>query len=71
MARVQTGISELQGQSSRTVRNTDRLLHVTMEGQKDAAIVKILAQIATLYLPASLIAVSIFFALRQRYSILS
>jgi Na+/pantothenate symporter len=59
MASVQTGIAELQLQSRQTGLNTDQLLRVTTKGHKDAAKIKILAQIATMFLPASLITVSL------------
>jgi hypothetical protein len=58
MASVQTGIDGLQLQSKQTGEDTEQLLRVTTRGHKDAAIIKILAQIATMFLPASLIAVS-------------
>lgn len=53
---IQTGISTLQLQSGQTGLNMAGLLHITTQGQKDAMTIKILAQIATLFLPASLIA---------------
>jgi hypothetical protein len=59
MATVQTGIAELQLQSGQTCLDTGRLLRVTTQGHKDATVIKILAQIATMFLPASLMAVNV------------
>jgi len=58
MASVQTGIQELQLQSRQTGDDTEQLLQATTRGHRDAAKIKILAQIATMFLPASLLAVS-------------
>jgi len=56
MATIQTGMAELQLKSGQTCLDTGRLLRVTTQGHKDATIIKILAHIATMFLPASLMA---------------
>ncbi len=58
MTHIDTGIADLQQQSKQTCQDTDQLLQVTTQGHKDSVTIKILAQIATMFLPASLIAVS-------------
>ncbi|KIN02911.1 hypothetical protein OIDMADRAFT_52734 [Oidiodendron maius Zn] len=55
-ATIQTGIAELQLKSVQTCLDIGQLLQVTMQGHKDAATIKILAQISTMFLPASLTA---------------
>lgn len=51
-------ISVIQVQSNRTGLDTGYLRQIVTGGQKDAKVVKLLAQIATMFLPASLTAVS-------------
>ena len=51
-------INVIQLQSKQTGHDTDSLLRTITGGQKDAKTIKLLAQIATMFLPASLIAVS-------------
>ncbi|KAJ3486616.1 hypothetical protein NLG97_g6577 [Lecanicillium saksenae] len=58
VATIHTSIVSLQLQSEQTCQDTANLLKISSEGVKDATIVKILAQTATMFLPASLIAVS-------------
>jgi Mg2+ and Co2+ transporter CorA len=60
MATIQTGIAELQLQSRKTGLDTASLLKITTQGHKDGFIIKVLTQIATVFLPASLVAVSVF-----------
>lgn len=52
---IQTGITELQQQSRHVRMDTASLLEITTKGHKDALTIKVLAQIATMFLPASLI----------------
>lgn len=54
---IQTGITELQQQSRHVRMDTASLLEITTKGHKDALTIKVLAQIATMFLPASLITV--------------
>lgn len=56
MATIQTGIAELQLQSRKTGLDTASLLKITTQGHKDGFIIKVLTQIATVFLPASLVA---------------
>jgi hypothetical protein len=58
VATIQIGITELQSQSRQACLDTDQLLRVTTQGHKDATTIKILAQVATMFLPATLMAVS-------------
>ncbi|EJP60695.1 uncharacterized protein BBA_10357 [Beauveria bassiana ARSEF 2860] len=55
---MHTSIVSLQLQSQQTCQDTANLLKLSGDGLKDAAIAKILAQTATMFLPASLMAVS-------------
>ena len=59
MAVIQTGITEIQLHSRQSSLGTTDLLQITTQGHKDALTIKVLAQITTMFLPASLIAVSI------------
>lgn len=59
MATIQVSIADLRSQAGQGSQDTASLLQITNKGQKDAMIVKVLAQMATMYLPASLVAVSI------------
>ncbi|KAH7117526.1 hypothetical protein EDB81DRAFT_818724 [Dactylonectria macrodidyma] len=56
IATIETGIAGLQLQSRQTSQDTASSLQITTQGHKDAIIIKTLAQIATMFLPASLIA---------------
>lgn len=56
---IQMSVFELQSQSRQTAQDTAGLLNATAKGHEDATKIKTMAQIATMFLPASLIA-SIF-----------
>ena len=57
MGSIGKEVSALQLQSQYHNTNSDSLLRAIRQGYKDATIIKILTQIATLFHPASLIAV--------------
>lgn len=53
-------MTDLQLQSTQARIGTDQLVRVSKRSQQDAMTLKILAQVATMFLPASLVAVGVF-----------
>ncbi|KAK0712749.1 hypothetical protein B0T26DRAFT_715152 [Lasiosphaeria miniovina] len=56
MATIRTDTTKIQGQLGQTCLDMSHLLQVSKQGHQDATKIKILGQVATLFLPASLIA---------------
>ena len=54
---MQTNLDNMQAVSLQSQRENERLVALSERGQRDAGILKRLTQIATMYLPATLIAV--------------
>ena len=66
---IQASLSALQSIAAQTHQENMTLLKISQQGQNDSRTLKVLTIIATMYLPASLIAVSIVSAFVRQWLI--